>query len=89
MNETITRNIAMDIESVGQYLNLASRTINRAIATIQVEMLSASPQEHQELLALQDQCKAELRLIDHAHDGTQGIDTDFLKTGQEAAACIS
>ena len=89
MNKTITRNIAMDIDSVGQYLNLANRTINRAIGAIQAEMITASPQEHQELLALQDQCKAELRLIDHAHDGTQGIDTEFLKTEQESAACIS
>ena len=89
MNTTITRNIAMDIDSVRQYIDLASRTMNRAIGAIHAEMIPASPQEHQELLALQDQCKAELRLIDHAHAGHQGIDTDFLKAVKEAASCIS
>lgn len=70
--------IAQDIESVKQYLNLASRTMNRTISACSVEMLSAKPDEHRDLLRLQDQCRAVVGLIDHAHDAHQGIDIDFL-----------
>jgi wyosine [tRNA(Phe)-imidazoG37] synthetase (radical SAM superfamily) len=86
MNTTILRGINSDITSIRQYLGLASRTADRALSTIQIEQVTATPEERQELERIADQCRAERKLINAALDGIQGVDKINIP---EAAACIS
>jgi hypothetical protein len=86
MNASIVRIINSDIRSVRQYLDLASRTIQRAESTLQAEQITATQQERIELALVADQCRAEYKLIDRAIDGMQGVDTI---TEPEVSACIS
>ncbi|QBG47841.1 hypothetical protein EGM51_10715 [Verrucomicrobia bacterium S94] len=84
MLNAITHGIEVDIDSVRQYLDLASRTLNRAMGSAQAERFRATTEEREELDRLIDQCKAEQQLISHACDAHQGIDISFIKN---ARAC--
>ena len=83
-NPTTTR-AAEDLESVHHYLTIASRLMQHVIMDLQTERMTAEPTRRDELNQIADQCGDELKLINRAYDGMQGIDTDILKSEEVPA----
>jgi hypothetical protein len=78
MNTEIIRGIASDIDRARQFLDLATRTLERAQRSLCHLTFGATGEEREQVIRLADQVKAARKRADQAHDGAGLIDTAAL-----------